>query len=359
MIVSGAFSQSVDVDLLGDLDLDLDFLNVHEDDELVFGNMDDMVGHDTAHEQEKRVGKILSPTTLKSEYLHHSRGGTLGGTDEIGAVSETARNHNTHDKPRSQSNAGEHAYEVNRMRTNSLALPGMMLDGASQDYSLGDFGHWMDSDLPNLVNNSSARQLPSHDDVAMINVDGSSSSFKLQCDLLMQKEGDHCFASSPALVRSILMDEPIKPKKVESQKKQHSSGNPKKDKTKKSPRKPESNDGKKSKKKVSSPNEAYSTKTIPFIQREKTGDDEEDNKKEVQSGLGKPRSMSDPNLTVRLDDFGLLHVDGPKGWVGAYSPNSREIRINRFLEKRNHRVWVKKVVSTNDLLTHQSIEQRG
>jgi hypothetical protein len=53
--------------------------------------------------------------------------------------------------------------------------------------------------------------------------------------------------------------------------------------------------------------------------------------------------MSDPNLTVRLDDNGLLDVKGPEGWIGAYSPTSREMRIHKFLAKRNHRVWVKKV----------------
>ena len=70
---------------------------------------------------------------------------------------------------------------------------------------------------------------------------------------------------------------------------------------------------------------------------------EEEENKDVPSGLGWPRSMSDPNLSVRLDDHGLLHVNGPDGWVGAYSPDSRKMRINRFMEKRNHRVWVKKV----------------
>jgi hypothetical protein len=82
-------------------------------------------------------------------------------------------------------------------------------------------------------------------------------------------------------------------------------------------------------------------KSSPKKSKEKPNAEDED--KEVESGLGRPRSMSDPNLTVRLDDLGLLHVDGPEGWVGAYSPDSREIRINRFLEKRQHRVWVKKV----------------
>jgi len=33
----------------------------------------------------------------------------------------------------------------------------------------------------------------------------------------------------------------------------------------------------------------------------------------------------------------------PEGWVGAYSPQSRSLRIQRFLEKRDCRVWTKKV----------------
>merc|ERR1719491_1003795 len=65
--------------------------------------------------------------------------------------------------------------------------------------------------------------------------------------------------------------------------------------------------------------------------------------KEVASGTGRPRSLSDPNLSIGLDDNGLMHVGGPPDWVGAYSPQSRKIRIERFLAKRNHRVWVKKV----------------
>jgi len=69
----------------------------------------------------------------------------------------------------------------------------------------------------------------------------------------------------------------------------------------------------------------------------------DDDPKEVVSGSGRPRSLSDPNLSVGLDENGLMHVDAPPDWVGAYSPESRKIRIERFLVKRNHRVWVKKV----------------
>jgi len=72
-------------------------------------------------------------------------------------------------------------------------------------------------------------------------------------------------------------------------------------------------------------------------------DDDDDAKEPTPSGLGLPRSMSDPNLRVGLDKDGLLCVDAPEGWVGAYSPDSRKIRIERFLAKRHHRVWTKKV----------------
>jgi len=72
-------------------------------------------------------------------------------------------------------------------------------------------------------------------------------------------------------------------------------------------------------------------------------DDVDESNKEVTSGTGRPRSLSDPNLSIGLDEHGLMHVDGPPDWIGAYSPESRKIRINRFLAKRNHRVWVKKV----------------
>lgn len=58
-------------------------------------------------------------------------------------------------------------------------------------------------------------------------------------------------------------------------------------------------------------------------------------------GSGRPRSLSDPNLQSSLDENGLRTVERPDGWVGAYSPDSRALRIKRFLEKRNHRVWSK------------------
>jgi hypothetical protein len=70
---------------------------------------------------------------------------------------------------------------------------------------------------------------------------------------------------------------------------------------------------------------------------------EVEEKEEHQPGSGRPRSMSDPNLRSSVGADGLLEVERPDGWIGAYSPESRSVRIERFLEKRNHRVWTKTV----------------
>jgi hypothetical protein len=70
---------------------------------------------------------------------------------------------------------------------------------------------------------------------------------------------------------------------------------------------------------------------------------EKDDKEEHQPGSGRPRSMSDPNLKRSYDAHGLLEIERPDGWIGAYSPESRKVRIERFLKKRNHRVWTKTV----------------
>ena len=81
-------------------------------------------------------------------------------------------------------------------------------------------------------------------------------------------------------------------------------------------------------------------------QRKKEGLEQQEKAKEKEvhvPGSGRPRSMSDPNLKSKVGEDGLLEVERPDGWIGAYSPESRKVRIGRFLEKRNHRVWTKTV----------------
>lgn len=65
---------------------------------------------------------------------------------------------------------------------------------------------------------------------------------------------------------------------------------------------------------------------------------------EVVHVPGRPHSPSDENFfTNTIDEMGLRHVVRPDEWVGSYSPRSRKIRITKFLEKRNHRVWTKAI----------------
>lgn len=70
---------------------------------------------------------------------------------------------------------------------------------------------------------------------------------------------------------------------------------------------------------------------------------EEDEKPVHVPGSGRPRSMSDPNFKTSRDEFGLMEIERPEGWVGAYSPESRKVRIEKFLAKRHQRVWTKTV----------------
>lgn len=81
-------------------------------------------------------------------------------------------------------------------------------------------------------------------------------------------------------------------------------------------------------------------------QKKKEVIDKQEKEKEKEMhipGSGRPRSMSDPNLNSKVGEDGLLEVERPDGWIGAYSPESRSVRIGRFMEKRNHRVWTKTV----------------
>lgn len=365
MIKSGALlARSSDVDLLGDLDLD--FLNVHEGDDMMFGNMDDIGGH-------------------SSESGRQSGGQQAGMADGIGDLEFNGDFSNTsaHLKQSSgnayrQSKARGNSVddiEVHRMRANSLALPGLLLDGANpEDVGQISFGRWMDKAIAGPPNSSatlmqgvtSMRQSAPN----IVDANGSryilnqSSQFASECDDLMASKFSGQSKNTPAPQSQDKQPKPKKekPKKTSPIKKEKKEQRErksqskmkdmmegitskkdstskketsKKDSTRKDSTKKDTNK-KDSAKKDSTKKDGAKKDPAP------TSEEDEDNK-EVQSGLGRPRSMSDPNLTVRLDDHGLLCVNGPEGWVGAYSPDSRQLRVNRFLEKRNHRVWVKKV----------------
>jgi hypothetical protein len=74
-------------------------------------------------------------------------------------------------------------------------------------------------------------------------------------------------------------------------------------------------------------------------------------KEEVQKKPPVPAkrvSDSPPNLISTAATVGLMKDKAdssprPDDWIGAYSPESRKVRIDRFLEKRKHRAWTKKI----------------
>ena len=323
MIKSGALlaGRSSDVDLLGDLDLD--FLNVHggADDSMFGGNVEDLIGNSSnckppaAAAAGDGIGDLefnedpsavdVEPTPVaavgnSSQQVHYNR----------------ARGYSKDD------------IEVHRMRANSLAVPGMLLDGADPDNVTSvSFERWMDTHIGDggqqqqggiAPQHYHQQQPPSNDANGIQNI-LNASQFWSDVDVLM---------GGKSRQGKVLGGKPASPDKKTKPKKERKKYT-KKDKT-------------------TEPRERKSQSKMKDMMEIMNnpgggvgGDDEAP--KIVPSGLGRPRSMSDPNLSVRLDDHGLLHVDGPDGWVGAYSPNSRHLRVNRFLEKRAQRVWSKKV----------------
>ena len=84
--------------------------------------------------------------------------------------------------------------------------------------------------------------------------------------------------------------------------------------------------------------QSQSSKKKDQQQQQKDEDDEH------VTGCGRPHSPTDSNLfKTSKDSHGLMQVERPDGWVGAYSPESRKARLERFMEKRKHRVWTQGV----------------
>ena len=288
------------VDLLGDMDLD--FLNFNNDD----ANNDSMFED---REKESSHADVLMGDSKPSAV----------GMPPLPAVAEESTHHNydtepipVQQSPRKYSTASD--LDVHRARTNSLALPGLLLDGANpEDVGQLSFSQWMDKEL------SQARAQAEEAEEAEKR---KSQPLSSECDDLMASTEKERQTRSR---KKSPKKKPSLPTKKDREKKE------KAEKAKKE--KPKQKRA--SKKKEVKPKEE--PKPIVYEQVIEQGP------REVPSGLGRPRSMSDPNLSVRLDDYGLLHVDGPEGWTGAYSPTSRQLRVDRWKSKRGSRIWVKKV----------------
>ena len=349
MIKSGALLvRPTDVDLLGDLDLD--FLNVHDEveghddhDGMMFGSIDDFGG---GHESSNvggvgghgRLGSSMNDGIGDLEFNgDFTASSSTGGSSNVPSAYATMIRH------KARGNSVDDI-DVHRMRANSLALPGMLLDGAHLEDSQISFGRWMDKDL--MMGHSAQHAIPLKGGTSAVQQQRRHSQFSSECDVLMASK----LTSQGGEKHKATKDGTKKMPPTRKEKKEPSPT--KKEKKELSPTRKEKKEPATTKKEKKEPRERKSQSkmkemmdgisTANATSSAEGGGDEEESK-EVVSGLGRPRSMSDPNLSVRLDDYGLLHVNGPEGWVGAYSPDSRHLRVSRFLEKRNQRVWVKKV----------------
>lgn len=351
LVKSGVFRNrnSSDIDLLGDLDLD--FLSMQED----FNN------DDSNHTSSKPIPIPYNrPSSANSGPIHYPsklNSGTSTPRDRANSPSQTSfdgigelefnavysganndQNSNTiQSQPVSfadlKRKTRSDSVGLQRFRANSLAFDGLFEDSNAVDQQ--SVGKWMDrpvvqeeknkplkkrGQVPNIVGANGALYII-HDPTQ------KSNSFSLDEEMQNKEDTQASMKNREKIVKKEL-------KMRESQLKKERKEKEAKDRQEKREMKALRQDEKRKLKKGAS-----------SMKRNSGGDfgESDEERKEVISGTGRPRSLSDPNLSIGLDQNGLMHVEGPPDWVGAYSPESRKIRIERFLAKRNHRVWVKKV----------------
>jgi hypothetical protein len=313
MLESGTLSNraSADIDLLGDLDLD--FLNVHDND---IGEGDDIHPMQPppslpTREQMQQV-TASGPSTVTIEASDgigelDFDGGIEGG-DGCGPMQSERAEFPMYQNPgqRSRSNSTFSMDYDYRQRSNSLfsALIGSVSSEVTTTPT--DYGRWMEA---NQANQAAAPIVPSatHIEKPLRRASAPDIPSEFSSSVSMQKE--------PPLTAAQKREVKAEEKRKEKQDKKDQREKQKREKKEKREQ----------------------------VKLEKQKKAEMDEKEEHQPGSGRPRSMSDPNIKTSLDDNGLLQVERPDGWIGAYSPESRTVRISKFLEKRNHRVWTKTV----------------
>ena len=325
MIAQGMLSNraAADIDLLGDLDLD--FLTVHDDlgDAANLGISQLPISAAGNHPMQP------PPSLPTSEQMQHLTGAQGigsqfdGASDGIGDLDfDGGLNDNysslqsqvrapsppsmIQNEQRSRSNSTfSMELDFGRMRSNSLFSA--LIDSDGQDAFVSEYGRWMER-VPEPPANEGVRIKKSSRRAS-----APERPSGLSLSLAAHPEEDDAFmndVNSPTTKEELKME-----RKREKQEKKEQKEREKREKKEK--------------------------REQAKLEKQKKADLEE--KEEHQPGSGRPRSMSDPNLRSSVDDDGLLQVDRPEGWIGAYSPESRKVRIERFMEKRSHRVWTKTV----------------
>lgn len=315
MLESGALSNRArtDIDLLGDLDLD--FLHVTD------SGMRDLTSQNIAYNP---IGDTMHQGGARDQAYsmggHGGNGVTFEASDGIGeldfdgGIGENdpyATNHATyqsssptyHPGQRSRSNS-TFSMDLNfRQRSNSL-FSALIGNVSHQESTPVEYGRWMEQSLEHQAAPVASQGIRINGTARRASAPEMPSNLSIS----METEEKELTASEKKELRA-------EEKRRERQEKKMNKEKEKKEKKEK--------------------------KELLKLEKQKKAEMEE--KVEHVPGSGRPRSLSDPNIKTTIDDDGLLHVERPDGWIGAYSPESRKVRISRFLEKRNHRVWTKTV----------------
>jgi hypothetical protein len=317
MIQGGSLSNRAmnDIDLLGDLDLD--FLTVHDD--LGDAPQPSMQGSASNHpmapppplptrEQMRQITAASSTADASDGIGELDFDGGLGDNylnAQVRAPSPPAMHPNN---ARSRSNS-TFSMDSGGFRSRSNSLFSALID--TDVHGLGaDYGRWMELN-PDTAANPGVRIAPTSRKAPAPQERPSGLSLSLAA--LDEEDSDDM--PMPQTKNPTTKEERQEEKRREKLEKKEQKERDKREKKEK--------------------------REQAKLDKQKKAEVEE--KEEHQPGSGRPRSMSDPNLRSSVGADGLLEVERPDGWIGAYSPESRTVRIERFLEKRNHRVWTKTV----------------
>jgi hypothetical protein len=359
MIKSGALNNksNSDIDILGDLDLD--FLTVHEDmGSSVAGSFTFHTGNKSVPIPIKRISgrNPCLEIGIERTWIGRDRtssystaddgvgelefnGDYTGATDSddylqlIGNSFQLQPQISTAPPSHNFTLSRPELTDTSRYRSNSLAFGGIMDDEPVSDDEQTPVGRWMDRTLPmDLPHTESSKPLKKRISAGLSsNYISSSNQSKRETRQLVRVKAD-------------LMAEKKREREEMKTIKEREKQERKLQKAKYMREKKKEEDNRKEKKTTAE--KKNKKKHVASIEEESSSEEyeiDDQSQTVIASGSGRPRALSDPHLSVTIDEYGLLNVSGPSDWVGAYSPDSRKIRIERFLAKRDHRVWIKKV----------------
>lgn len=365
MIKSGALQNksATDLDLLGDLDLD--FLSVND----MAGTEDGLDAiyqglRSRSNSKAVRTGGSVLPVNNPLAFKQHPSGAIAKSTsglvspeydDGIGDLEftgdfshEHGEYQHDHESERQQDQApSSPIHEDRRLRSNSL-FSALINDPkpVEQQPAQQQYGQWMDrgplGDLMQAADHVGLLDVPadSIDDIIAASTAVSRPIPVPHTDLTVPEDEEDARKSSSKTKRRRKSDSALTDRHLKAKIKQEIAEQKRREKQEKR----EQRDREKQKRKEERLRAKAEKKQNKDKDKKSPATAIVDDERPVHvSGSGMPRSLSDPNFQTSRDEFGHIEIERPEGWIGAYSPDSRKVRIDKFLAKRGLRVWTKTV----------------